>query len=465
MEDAGDCAMTAFALRLAKHLSDDSNGGAGEGNNKNLVFSPVSLYAALALVAAGARGTTLHELLALLGAASLDDLEESVRRAVEVGLADESSASGGPRVAYACGVWHDEMLALKPAYRAAAVESYKAETRAANFHGQVCRIFIALVCDFVLRSPTFVDRLMDIVRLIDLVSQKFNVQPENERTEINEWVSKATNELIPEILPEKSVHSLTALVLVNAIYFKGNWSMPFPRKSTTTGKFHRLDGCSVDAPFMTSRRKQYVGWYDGFKVLKLPYHQPATTRHGADDDTAAPATIPSYYEEEEEEEEHVGLSMCTFLPDARDGLPALVDEMASSSGAGSFLRGHRPTRRCEVGELRVPRFKVSFYSQINEVLKGMGVEAAFDVHKADLSGMVDGGQQGGLVVEKVMHRAVVEVNEEGTEAAASTACTMRLLSMIYPVDFVADHPFAFFVVEEVSGAVLFAGHVLDPTSS
>ncbi|XP_052136248.1 serpin-Z2A-like [Oryza glaberrima] len=424
MEDAGDCAMTAFALRLAKHLSDDSNGGAGEGNNKNLVFSPVSLYAALALVAAGARGTTLHELLALLGAASLDDLTESVRRAVEVALADES-ASGGPRVAYACGVWHDEMLALKPAYRAAAVESYKAETRAANFHGQ----------------------------------------PENERTEINEWVSKATNELIPEILPEKSVHSLTALVLVNAIYFKGNWSMPFPRKSTTTGKFHRLDGCSVDAPFMSSRRKQYVGWYDGFKVLKLPYHQPATTRHGADDDTAAPATIPSYYEEEEEEEEHVGLSMCTFLPDARDGLPALVDEMASSSGAGSFLRGHRPTRRCEVGELRVPRFKVSFYSQINEVLKGMGVEAAFDVHKADLSGMVDGGQQGGLVVEKVMHRAVVEVNEEGTEAAASTACTMRLLSMIYPVDFVADHPFAFFVVEEVSGAVLFAGHVLDPTSS
>ncbi|BAT13368.1 serpin-Z2A [Oryza sativa Japonica Group] len=422
MEDnAGDCGgMTAFALRLAKRLAD-----VGVSSNKNLVFSPASLYAALALVAAGARGTTLDELLALLGAASLDDLEESVRRAVEVGLADES-ASGGPRVSDACGVWHDETLELKPAYRAAAAGTYKAVTRAANFQRQ----------------------------------------PKRSRKKINKWVSKATNKLIPEILPDGSVHVDTALVLVNAIYFKGKWSNPFPRSSTTTGKFHRLDGSSVDVPFMSSREDQYIGFHDGFTVLKLPYHHRTMKNHGDGGDTITNSSITRAILEHYGGE-NVGLSMYIFLPDERDGLPALVDKMAASSSSSSFLRDHRPTRRREVGDLRVPRFKVSFYSQINGVLQGMGVTAAFDAGEADLSGMAEGVDQrgGGLVVEEVFHRAVVEVNEEGTEAAASTACTIRLLSMSYPEDFVADHPFAFFVVEETSGAVLFAGHVLDPTSS
>uniref|UniRef100_A0A0D9XQJ0 Serpin domain-containing protein n=1 Tax=Leersia perrieri TaxID=77586 RepID=A0A0D9XQJ0_9ORYZ len=383
MEDAGDSGMTAFALRLAKHLSD-ADAAAGSGNNKNIVFSPVSLYAALALVAAGARRSTLSELLALLGAASLDELTESVRRAVEVALADES-ASGGPRVAYACGVWHDEEFTLKPPYRDAAVESFKAEVCAANFLKQ----------------------------------------PKESRKKINKWVSKATKQLIPEILPEGSIHTLTALVLVNAIYFKANWSNRFFRGSTTTRKFYRLDGRSV---------------------LKLPYHQ--TNKQDGD-------------------QEQLGLSMCIFLPDAHDGLAELIDKMASS-GTGSFLRDHRLKYRVEVGEFRVPRFKVSFDIKLKDVLKKMGVEAAFDEDKVDLSGMLKdaNNKTEPLVVEEVFHKAVIEVNEEGTKAAASTACTVKLLCArrIVNVNFVADHPFAFFVVEETSGAVLFAGHVFDPTS-
>uniref|UniRef100_A0A0E0F418 Serpin domain-containing protein n=1 Tax=Oryza meridionalis TaxID=40149 RepID=A0A0E0F418_9ORYZ len=285
------------------------------------------------------------------------------------------------------------------------------------------------------------------------------MQPKSSRKKINKWVSKATNKLIREILPDGSVHRHTALVLVNAIYFKGKWSNPFPRERTATGKFHRLDGSSVDAPFMSSREDQYIGFYDGFKVLKLPYHR--TMKNHGDGGDITPAILKHYGE-------NVGLSMYIFLPDARDGLPALVDKMAAASsgtGSSSFLRDHRPgRRRIEVGDLRVPRFKVSFYSEMNEVLKGMGIGAAFDVGKVDLSGMIDGEL---VVVEKVMHRAVIEVNEEGTKAAASTACTMKLLclTLTSPVDFVADHPFAFFVVEEKSDAVLFAGHVLDPTST
>jgi len=154
--------------------------------------------------------------------------------------------------------------------------------------------------------------------------------------------------------------------------------------------------------------------------------------------------------------------MCVFLPDAHDGLPSLAEKMASCP---SFLWDHMPTERVEVRELRLPKFKLSFSSRINGVLKAMGIKAAFKPGTADLSDMLEGRTD--LVLEHVFHKAVIEVNEEGTEAAASSACMMRLLCYSYrrPVNFVADHPFAFFVVEEVSGVVVFMGHLLDPTKS
>ena len=126
--------LTAFALRLAKRLGGDGGGHP----HRNLVFSPVSIYTALSLVAAGARGTTLDELLALLGAASRDELAAFARDVAERALADQSgSRDGGPLVAFACGLWREKTVALKPGYRAAAVESYKAETRSADFFKKV----------------------------------------------------------------------------------------------------------------------------------------------------------------------------------------------------------------------------------------------------------------------------------------------------------------------------------------
>jgi serpin B len=129
---AANLGMPAFALRAAKHLA-----AADDGGNNNLVFSPVSIYAALALVAAGARGATLDELLDVLGARSLEELVELVRGLAARSLADLSGSGGGPLVAFACGVWHDETVALKPDYRAAAVEVYNAETRAVDFMNKV----------------------------------------------------------------------------------------------------------------------------------------------------------------------------------------------------------------------------------------------------------------------------------------------------------------------------------------
>jgi serpin B len=158
--------------------------------------------------------------------------------------------------------------------------------------------------------------------------------------------------------------------------------------------------------------------------------------------------------------------MCIFLPDARDGLSWLTDRIASDP---HFVREHLPRDTVEVGDFRLPKFKLEFFTEMKNVLRDMGINEPFQMGKADFSDMVvEDGAGRSLTLDKVIHKAVIEVNEEGTEAAAVTACFNYGQSCCYRpppvlVDFVADHPFAFFVMEELSGAILFAGHVLDPS--
>ncbi|KAL6601565.1 hypothetical protein ACP70R_044785 [Stipagrostis hirtigluma subsp. patula] len=393
---AGPGSLTALTLGLAKQFA------AGGGGGGNLVFSPLSIYSALALVAAGARGRTLDELLALLGAGSRDELAGFVRGVAARALAD-GSRSGGPRVAFASGVWHDSARPLRPAFRSAAVASYKAETRAVDFRNN----------------------------------------RDDATEEINAWVAMATKNLITSVLPRGSLGEDTGIVLANAIYFKGKWKEPFSKGSTKVEKFYLLGGGAVDAPLMRSGRRQMIAVHDGFRVLKLPYTAPSSTG-----------------------DKRAEYSMCFFLPDARDGLWGMVDEMAASP---DFVRDHLPAAAVKVGKLRLPRFKMTFTRKLTGVLRGMGLEVTFDRDKADLSDMAeDDGSGMPLYVSGVVHKAVVEVNEEGTEAAASTVGSVgigaaRRMAPPVTVDFVADHPFAFFIIEEVCGAIVFAGCVLDPT--
>ncbi|CAN6181795.1 unnamed protein product [Urochloa humidicola] len=400
----GAGAMTALALRLVKQFAAAETAAA---TGKNLTFSPLSIYSLLSLVAEGARGATLDELLAFLGAGSRDELTALVRAVAASALAD-GSRSGGPRVAFACGVWHDESRALKPAYRAAASASYKAETRAVDFRHK----------------------------------------PEEARKTINSWVARATSNLIDSVLEAGSVREDTGLVLANAIYFKGKWEVPFSKDATGVEKFYLLGGAAVDAPLMRMWGRQLVAVHGGFKVLKLPY--TAAPRSGQ---IIKGSVVPSF-------------SMCVFLPDERDGLWRLVDKIASRPG---FLRDHLPTEKVMVGKFRLPKFKTSFADdKLAGTLKEMGLKVTFDPARANLSGMAeDGGSGMPLVIEEVVHKAVIEVNEEGTEAAAVSATYIRCMAAPWKlpleiVDFVADHPFAFFVVEEVSEAVVFAGYVLNP---
>lgn len=248
--------------------------------------------------------------------------------------------------------------------------------------------------------------------------------------EVNSWAAETTNGLIKELLPHGSLNISTALVLANALYFKGEWNDKFDPSKTRNGEFHLFNGSSIQVPFMTSQKKQFIRFFDDFRVLKLPYQQ------GQDGGQ---------------------LAMYIFLPDQRDGLSNLVNRCCSDSG---LLNSLNYFERVSVGDFRLPKFKISFGFEASTIMKGLGLVLPFsDV--GELTEMVE--QSHRLFVSKILHKSYIEINEEGTEAAAATVVSMKLSrSCSPPIDFVADHPFMFILREEVSGAVLFIGNVINP---
>nr|CAD1841373.1 unnamed protein product [Ananas comosus var. bracteatus] len=391
---------TAFSLRLAKSVAT------AEAASSNLAFSPLSLHALLCLVAAGSKGQTLDQLVSFLGsgaataasaaaaaaaAADAADLTALASQVVEIVLAD-ASAVGGPRVAFANGVWIDASLSLKDSFKSIVASAYKAETKSVDFQTKAAEV----------------------------------------TDQVNSWIETATAGLIKDLLPQGSVNQNTRLVLSNALYFKGAWTEKFDASETKDDEFHLLDGSLVQAPFMTSRKKQFISSYDNFKVLKLPYKQGDDKRQ---------------------------FSMYIFLPEANDGLWNLTEKLGSDP---EFLNRHLPKQKVSVGKFKIPKFKISFGFEASQTLKAMGLTLPFSAG-ADLTEMVDSPVGRDLYVSSIHHKSFIEVNEEGTEAAAASAEVVMMRSLVRETpDFVADHPFAFLIREDMTGVVLFIGHVLNP---
>ncbi|PRQ18677.1 putative Serpin family protein [Rosa chinensis] len=237
--------------------------------------------------------------------------------------------------------------------------------------------------------------------------------PEEVRCEVNSCAVKETNGCIKEIIPEGLVTSYTELILANALYFKGAWDQDFNAPKAQWKNFHLLNGSSIRAPFMTSLKDQYISAFDGFKVLKLPYKQ------GGDYDRR--------------------FSMLVF---------------SSESG---FIDGYIPHREVSVGRFFIPKFKISARFDAVDVLKPLGLS----LKDGDFTEMVEDMN---LRLDKILHKSFIEVNEEGTEAAAVTAALFygRAMAPRIKMDFVADHPFLFRIREELTRTVMFIGHVLNP---
>ncbi|XP_057436747.1 serpin-ZXA-like [Lotus japonicus] len=214
--------------------------------------------------------------------------------------------------------------------------------------------------------------------------------------EVNSWAEAKTKGLIKNLLPDGSVDHLTRLILANALYFKGAWNEKFESSMTKDSGFHLLSGTSVKVPFMVSKKKQYINVFDTFKVLGLPYKRGEDQRQ---------------------------FSMYFLLPHAKDGLSALVYLVTSTSG---FLKCNLPDHKVEVGDLRIPKFKISFNFKAYDVLKELGVVLPFS-DNADLSKMAGSPGSQYLYVSKIFQKsAFIEINEEGTEAAATSGVVIAM---------------------------------------
>ncbi|CAM8939123.1 unnamed protein product [Rhodiola kirilowii] len=382
---------TDVALSLTKQVIS------AKAKDVNFVFSPVSIYHMLSLIAAGSKGQTLDELLLFLKS-NRNDLSSLAAHLSDVVLADAAS-HGGPRISFVTGAWVDRIMPFKKEFRNIVDGVYKATTEQVDFRTKAAEAV-----------------------------QK-----------VNSWAKKETNGLIKDLLSLDSVDDMTRLILANAIYFKGVWADKFSTSATKYCDFHLLDGNSVKAPFMTSKKNQFLFELDGFKVLQLPYKQ------------------------QHELEINRQFSMYIFLPDAKDGLPALAEKLYESAFMDKILCHIAPGRKVEVGNFLIPKFKISFAFQVSDVLKDLGLISPFKCMK-DFTEMVDDPLGEDLYISGIYHKSIIEVNEEGTEAAAATGAVVTLQCRVKRrmIDFVADHPFLFVVRENVSGVILFIGNVLNP---
>ncbi|KAK3120253.1 hypothetical protein QOZ80_9AG0684440 [Eleusine coracana subsp. coracana] len=283
---------------------------------------------------------------------------------------------------------------------------------------------------------------------------------------INDRAEKATDGLINTMISTADIDVQTELILTNAVYFKGKWVEPLQWNSTFRRAFHCLDG-SLTTPMTMSmhNEKLHVACMEGFKVLKLAYkggprqpNQGQLKRRRSLNGDVATSTATG---------EDMQYSMFIFLPDALDGIATMVEVITASP---AFMYGVLAEMKEQLVDLQLPKFEITFnWAKLEDTLRGMGLSLPFSQKAPDLRDMfkeknVADGPERRTFVGKAMHTAVVKVDEKGTEA---TAATMFLCAgggpLQEPLKLIADHPFTFFIVEEQSGVIVFAGHVLDPT--
>ncbi|XP_072008774.1 serpin B6-like isoform X1 [Engystomops pustulosus] len=378
--DSLNSANGTFAIHLFNKLT--------EGNNKsNVFFSPLSISSALAMIYLGAKGNTASQMSKVLRFEKAKDVHASFQSLI--------SEINKPGTEYLLRI-------------------------ANRLYGE--------------RSFTFLDEFLTSTQkhyLADLQPVDFSTKAEECRKEINSWVEQKTEGKIQDLLPSGSLDSLTRLVLVNAIYFKGNWANQFDKTSTHEMPF-RLSKNETKPVQMMYKKAKYPMTYIGelfTKVLELPYVNNE-------------------------------LSMIILLPDdIEDGTTGL-EKLEKELTYEKFTEVTNPDNmdRTEV-ELSFPKFKLENSYDLESVLGGLGMTDAFDMGKCDFSGM-SGDRD--LFLSKVVHKSFVEVNEEGTEAAAATGAVIMLRCARLVPRFTCDHPFLFFIIHKQSRCILFFGRFASP---
>jgi serine protease inhibitor len=255
----------------------------------------------------------------------------------------------------------------------------------------------------------------------DAEAKSFDITDPVAYQEINNWIEAKTNGLIKNML--SGLENNTVMLLVNAIYFKGKWKSQFDKANTSGGTFYKTDGTNIEVPMMkkVSDYKIYSG--EGFVLAEFPYGQG-------------------------------NFVMDVLLPDAQNGINSLIPILNEDSFNGYINQ----LAEREIN-LAFPRFKYGFKQQLNDILTDMGMGIAF-TENADFSNISDMS----LLINRVLHQAFIETNEEGTEAAAATIVDVGTTAMPASVILI-DHPFLYIIRETSTNSVLFMGKVADPMAN
>lgn len=261
---------------------------------------------------------------------------------------------------------------------------------------------------------------------------------------INSWIEEKTNNKIKDLVPENAINSMTKLILTNAIYFKGQWQEEFDKKNTrkedfflTNSKEESGDN-AVSADMMRKTADFKYGETPQFRMLEIPYKGEE-------------------------------ISMLLILPKSEDERKKFLEENPNVKLANpdtffnwESIKEVKNTMRNQEVFVKIPKFKFETKYFMKKNFERMGMQVPF-TDDADFSGMA----KTPLKISEVIHQAFIEVNEEGTEAAAATAVVMTKINSALPMstpEFIADHPFYFVIQENETGAILFVGYVEDPSS-
>ena len=469
-----------FAVELYQHLA---KGNAGT----NLFFSPYSLFSALLMAVEGARGETARQMGVVLRFPSTAQNTEAAAKDApwDMTLLHRSMAALQQRLAVTGGLTTEQKEERQRRLRHLEEEHKVLTQNVAEIHQYPYPS--TGIPEVVQRNVTVAQEINTLRQQIDpyelhianalwgeqtvplrqdfLTTLKtaygaaafpadFLNNAERERAQINEWVAQQTKERIKNILAPGTVSSATRLVLANAIYFKGKWHDKFDKKDTQEAEFTRADQQQEKVELLSAlnAHRRYVELLpdgtrnepvfnrekfafavpsnpDGFQLLELPYRGKS-------------------------------LSMVVLLPKRADGLPAL-EKQVTLANLNTWIAAMHASRV----HIYLPKFKLETFYSLPSVLATMGMAAAF--HVGGFTGMSAAPDAKLLALSEIAHKAFVEVNEEGTEAAAATVLVMAATSArIAPPTptFRADHPFLFLIRDNQSGLVLFLGRVMKPNA-
>ena len=371
------------------------------GADGNVIISPWSLFNALAMTYVGARNNTALQMSTVLG---FEDLKEEIRG---------SSAFVGSEAALENRIFESFENLLESLEKISSVKY-----AAAN------RIWVQAgygLCDEFRKALR--DSFQSESGRVDFVKAT-----EEARCEINSWVESKTSARIKDLIAPGMLDNLTRLVLTSAVYFKGSWLHEFERKNTMTKAFNISANKKVQVQMMYMNAKKDMGYHetDQFQVLAMPYLGDRLTMN---------VILPKD-----------GQSLTQVLGAVRKDLDSCI----------------RPAKLHGSIEILIPKFKLEFCSEFEKVLCSLGATDMFSDRSADFSGITQ--EKPGLKVGSVVQKAFIEVNEEGTEAAAATAVIMVLrCALPIPLVFNADHPFLFMICDKATKLIMFMGKVEDPS--